>query len=123
MADESQIYTWLVGGSPSAVSALVGLRVYPVQAPQGVATPYVTYSLVAAVPANQLDGVADVDQRRIQIDTYAATYAEARSVMSACRNELEWGIRGYCISENFTDYEADTQLFRCSADFSFWLPR
>jgi hypothetical protein len=124
--DESIVYSYLIGGSPSAVSALVGTRVYYVQAPQDVARPYVVYTLVAGTPQNQFDGTPGIEQYRVQIDAYtdeAQGAGAARALLKACRDELEWGNRAHCISENFIDFEPDTRLFRASADFSLWLNR
>lgn len=124
--DESIVYSYLTGASPSAVSALVGTRVYPVKAPQDVVRPYVVYSLVSANPANQLDGVPSIQQYRVQIDAFVDEgqgAGAARALLKACRDELEWGNRAYCLSENFLDFEPDTRLFRASADFSLWLDR
>lgn len=123
MADESIVYTWLVNGSPSAVSALVGQRVYPTQAPQDVVRPFIVYRLVAAVPQNQLSGTPGIDNRRVQIDCYAESYAAVKEILSAVRDELEWADRCHCKNENPVDFEPDTRLFRASADFSLWLHR
>jgi hypothetical protein len=124
--DERIVYSYLVGASPSAVSALVGSRVYYVKAPQSVTRPYVVYSLVAGVPQNQLEGTPGIQQYRVQVDAYVDETAgadAARALIQACRDELEWGDRAHCISENFIAFEEDTKLFRASGDFSLWLNR
>lgn len=124
--DESIVYGYLVGASPSAVSALVGSRVYYVKAPQDAVRPYVVYTLISGVPANHLEGTPGMENYRVQIDAYtdeASGAGAARALLKACRDELEWGNRAHCVSENFIDFEPDTRLFRASADFSLWLDR
>jgi hypothetical protein len=124
--DERIVYSYLVGASPSAVSAIVGNQVYFVLAPQDVTGKYVVYSLIGANPANQLDGAPSLQQYRVQVDAYVPQTdgaGAARALLTACRDEIEWGNRGYLISENFVDFEPDTKRFRASADFSLWLDR
>jgi hypothetical protein len=124
--DERIVYSYLVGASPSAVSTLVGSRVYYVKAPQGVIRPYIVYSLVVGTPENQLDGPPGMENYRVQVDAYVDETSgadAARDLFMACLNELEWGNRAQCISENFIAFEEDTKLFRASGDFSLWLNR
>lgn len=124
--DETIVYAYLVGASPSAVTLLVGNRVYYVKAPQNVLRPYVVYTLISGVPQNQLDGTPGIENYRVQIDAYVDETAgpdAAKALFKACRDELEWDNRAHCISENFIDFEDDTKLYRASGDFSLWLNR
>lgn len=115
--DESIVYTTL--RDDAGVGAICADRIYPVIALQDTTRPYVVYTLVSAVPQNQLDGDYGCDNRRVQLDSYAETYAQARGLADAVRTSLS--AIGYLTVENFVTYEVDTKLFRVSQDYSFYL--
>ncbi len=115
-ADVSQtIYSTLSGDS--AVSALVGNRIYPVWVNNDPAKPYITYRLISAAPQNTLDDDPLVDQRRVQIDAWADSYADAHAVESAVRDALQ--PLGMFVNINEFD-EPDLRLFRVSMDLSIF---
>jgi hypothetical protein len=116
VADESVVYTALTSGSPS-----LGSPVYAIITPQGAVAPYVIYSLISAVPLDNLEGRPGMDNRRVQIDCYALTLKAAKTLFYACRERLE--SIAHLSSEGFVNYESDTKLFRASGDFSLWLSR
>ena len=74
---ESTVYSTLSGAS--AVSSLVGSRIYPLVRPQGDALPAIVYQRISTVPVNSLDGDSGLDEVRIQIACVAPTYAQAKS--------------------------------------------
>lgn len=78
---EQALYRELV--ATAWVVALVGTRVYPVQAPQQAVAPYVVYELAAGNPHQGLDGSTGLAWARIDYGCYAATYAAAREVAAA----------------------------------------
>lgn len=121
MADESTVYGWLA--ATSAVTALVSTRIYAVVAPQNAARPFLVYSLISAVPQNELDGVPGCANYRVQIDSYATTYAASKAIGNAARDTLESNDRAHLISEGAVGYESETELYRDSRDYSVWLSR
>lgn len=80
---EALVYSHLVT-TGTALSALVGTRVYPLVLPQAGALPAVVYTLVDDVETlNGHNGVA-----RVQFTAWATTYAGAKSVRDALRERL-----------------------------------
>lgn len=65
----------------SRISAAVGnTRVYWGTAPQGKARPYVRMNTVSDPRPQHLTGYETARQTRVQVDVFADTYAEARSL-------------------------------------------
>jgi len=71
----------------SAVSALVGTRIYPELAEQGAATPYVVYSVVSNTPVDTKDS-APVDEAQLEVFSVADTYAAANDLADKVRTAL-----------------------------------
>lgn len=98
-------------------------RVYPGTAPDDVAVPYLIYSRAAAVEQNTLDtngGTGNDCHTRLQLDVYAATYADAQAQALAVKALLKsWSVEN--VSELEQDfYEPDTKLHRVMLDYSTW---
>ena len=71
----------------SAVSALVGTRIYPELAEEGAATPYVVYSVVSNTPVDTKDS-APVDEAQLEVFSVADTYAAANDLADKVRSAL-----------------------------------
>lgn len=71
----------------SAVSALVGTRIYPELAEEGAVTPYVVYSVVSNTPVDTKDS-APVDEAQIEVFSVADTYAAANDLADKVRTAL-----------------------------------
>jgi hypothetical protein len=71
----------------SAVSALVGTRIYPELAEEGAATPYVVYSVVSNTPVDTKDS-APVDEAQLEVFSVADTYAAANDLADKVRAAL-----------------------------------
>lgn len=67
----------------SAVTALVGQRVYWVDRPQGHALPAVTLQTVSEEREQNLKGFEGLQRARVQVDIWARSYAEQRQVTEA----------------------------------------
>lgn len=76
------------------VTALVGTRIYPMEAPQGVLPPWIVYQRVSTNPFVVLRGQSGLDDPRLQFNAWADTYSTARAVATQVRHSLD-------------DYEAD----------------
>lgn len=83
----SAIYTWLSG--QSAVTALVGARIFPLKAPQGVVRPLILYRRTSAGQVLQLDGSADTAMARFGFTIEADSYAAADAVRSALAEAVD----------------------------------
>lgn len=75
----------------AAVSALVSARVFRLL-PQNVTYPAISYQRISTERFNTLDGPNDLTQIRIQVDSWAATYAAVKALATAVRQALN-GVR------------------------------
>lgn len=101
------------------LSSLVDGRIYPQIAPQGVATPFVVYTVI-----DERD--AQADSREVcavkflfQLDAYAASYSEAFAVKEAIKKALYLFPAAYPsgLSTRNMPQERDTKLFRELVEF------
>jgi hypothetical protein len=72
---------------------LISDRCYPMKAPQGVQRPYVTFRRISGLPERHMLGAAELATARIQVSSFAATYAGAKQLADAVRLSLD-GARG-----------------------------
>lgn len=121
MSFESSFYTLLSGNA--ALVALVAERIYPVQAPQGVDTPYLCWQRVASEPQNGLGGfTGQLERVRVQVDAYATEFDPAIAIAAAVRTAVQAAttpIRGITINE-MDFYESETRLFRRMLELSLF---
>tara|TARA_R100001163_G_scaffold34181_1_gene26430 strand:+ start:867 stop:1256 length:390 start_codon:yes stop_codon:yes gene_type:complete len=80
------IYSLLV--NDSAVSAVVGTRIYPELAEEGAAAPYVVYSVVSNTPSDTKDGTP-IDEAQLEIFSVGNTYAAANDLADKVRAALD----------------------------------
>ncbi len=114
------IYSLLTGAS--AVSAIVGTRVYPHgEAPQDVTQPYVTWFLVTGTPENVLQGSPSIDRNTVQVDCWHQTGAGVVALATAVRNALETQthVTGVLLNER----ETETRLYRIALQCDYFLAR
>lgn len=106
----------------ATVTGLVGTRISPVIASQGIATPYITLQVLSTNPENHLRGFASLDRCQLIITAWAETYASAQAIGSACRSAMETA--GHlCESRNADQYDPDPDpgLYHTEHQFSMWL--
>lgn len=109
---ENTIYT--------ALSGLASGRVYPIVMPEKGTVPAIVYQRISSTPENTLDGGATIDQIRIQVDTYAKTYAEAKNLASQVRTALESSSAKATLQTDVDFFEPDVKLYRVTQDFYCW---
>jgi len=80
------IYSLLV--NDSAVSAVVGTRIYPELAEEGASAPYVVYSVVSNTPSDTKDGTP-IDEAQLEIFSIGSTYAAANDLADKVRAALD----------------------------------
>lgn len=80
------IYSLLV--NDSAVSAVVGTRIYPELAEEGASAPYVVYSVVSNTPSDTKDGTP-IDEAQLEIFSVGNTYAAANDLADKVRAALD----------------------------------
>ena len=80
------IYSLLV--NDSAVSAIVGTRIYPELAEEGASAPYVVYSVVSNTPSDTKDGTP-IDEAQLEVFSVGSTYAAANDLADKVRAALD----------------------------------
>lgn len=110
------------------VAALVGNRVFTEVLPQAPTVPAVVFTEVAGDEDVALDGPTGVGSRRVQIDAWAKTRAEATALAVAVRTALAghsgaaagFEVHGVFLLTERWDFEPETSLYRTSQDYEVW---
>lgn len=107
-----------------------GTRVYWLSRPQTSALPAITLQTIAGGRPRTYDGLQAFRDTRVQMDIWAASYAEARSVAEAAIGALEpikTTSNGVIFDSIFFDSESDalervgtTDIHRTSIDLIVW---
>lgn len=84
---EAVLRTALVGNT--AVTALLGTRIYPVLAPASAAIPFVTWRRSGIDREQTLGGPMGLPRVSVEYSIYGTTYEEARQVADAMRVVLD----------------------------------
>jgi Protein of unknown function (DUF3168) len=96
------------------------LRLFPFgEAPQSYPRPYAVWQIVYGGPDNSLSCIPNTDLFGVQIDVYAPTADEARSVASAIRAAIEATIQALVVRYNGESKEAgagQSRVYRYSFD-------
>lgn len=100
--------------------ALTGQNAWGNVAPDQPPTPYIVYSKVIGLPNNTLDGVAGTERHRFQIDVYATTYLQAKTVREQLKAAMAAAPFANIEIENQDFYESETKLHRIRSDWSIW---
>lgn len=119
----SSLYAAL--SSNEAIAALVGEKVFPVQAPQRTIEPYIVFSRVSGSAEAHLEGPSNDRESRIQIDIYSRRYAVADELRTEIIDMLHGRTGPLAATDvwvallEFSDesWEDQDQLFRISLDF------
>jgi hypothetical protein len=119
---EVKIYSLLSG--TTAITEIVGEKIFPLQAPQPTGFPYIIYSRVSGGQVSGLDGYLNLENPRIQIDMYSTSYAQAKVCADTIHDTMNEAtdFKSILISDNdlFDDDFRDKGSFRVSMDFSCW---
>ena len=110
------------------VSGLVSSRIYPMKLPQGPTMPAITYSRVSGPRVQELSGPSGLAFPRVQVDSWASTYAGVKALADAVRKALD-GYRdtiasiriGGVIMDGEVDiYEPGVEEYRVTQDYIVW---
>jgi len=83
---EGELIDLLLTHAP--IAAIVGTRVYPARRAQGSAFPAIVVTRVSGQPLYADDGEVGLQDARVQIDSVAMTYTEAKNLAQAVRARL-----------------------------------
>lgn len=110
------------------LAALVGDRIFVLQAPQGVETPYVVYSIISNNPVYTIGCVND--KPVIQYSVFSQHYSQARTIQNLIRSEID-NYHGtldgvsvasiQCNGLGINEREKDSQLVHISYDYQIHL--
>ena len=103
-------------------------RVYPVALPQSPQYPLILYTKITGMRDHHLQGPSGHAHPRFQIEAWAKTYTEAKTLADAIREALDGysgtaaGTKiGSCLIESEQDiYESEVEAFRVIMDFFVW---
>ena len=124
MALESDLYTRLSGYA--GLIALTSTRIYPLQAPEDVASPYCVYMTVSRARQYSHDGYGNLDRCRVQVSCYGTTYASAHAVAAQVTAAMEaWPASNTkvqsCLHDGEQDFfEEETETYHVPIDFIVW---
>ena len=113
-------------GQFAVLANLVGVRIYPDQAPQETAKPYVVWQEISGGPVNDLGGSASsssLEMFRVQVTSWALTRNAAITVRAQVRLAMEAATQ---FKSNVMDMrslgkDAETKLNGAQVDFSVQL--
>jgi len=117
-ATASPTVTGLLGTAPTRFWPF---DIAPAPTQAGYGLPYSTHQLVYGSPENSLSCPAGTDLVGIQVDAYAKTVTQARTVTEALRDALE--PHGYVVSLLGEEWEQATGLYRSGFTVEFWQDR
>ena len=120
MSVQADIYATL--GQYAGLSAMVGARIYPDVAPEGVAVPYCVWQEVSTVPINALDGHNGLNNFRIQVVSIGVTALISRNVAAQVRAAMAAATLFKSLEVDFgsADFEVGSKMLGARSDFSLW---
>jgi hypothetical protein len=111
---EQEVLTALSGHTDA------GTRVHALFLPQGSTYPAIVFQRISNTPVDAINGSSGLDHVRVQIDVYSPSFLAAKTVLSQVRPlMLAAGFTGLMVND-FDEYEAETKLYRSSADYMCW---
>lgn len=115
----------------ATVSSLVGSRIFPVMIPEhnmpvNSGDPACLSYFVATQKSTYTVGLNEYNERRVQFDAWAVTYAACKSIVAAVRNVLDGYVGALsdgariitALRENETDFfESDSRVYRVMFEY------
>ncbi|SRR6266704_3688994 len=118
------------GAAFGALTALIGARLYPIDAaPQNAVTPYVVYQQISGPRQHAMGSEPGVASPRFQFSCWGDTSTDARNVgdqVRACYSRFRGVVASVEILDMFVDNEIDlglepqTARFQRIVDFIVW---
>lgn len=117
----------------AGVTAITSTRIYPLQAPQNVTRPYITYQRISTERDGSLDGPNGLVSASVQVDCWATTNDAARALADAVRlafddyrgSAASTIIQGVFLKQDFDNWEqelagGESLLHRVTLEFNVW---
>lgn len=122
MSFEADLKAHLQGAS--AISDIVGDRIFPLIVAQGESRPAVSYQVISIDQVSSLAGRADTLRNiRVQIDLWSASHSTLLQLDAAVRARMDTAastFRAVLAVGGLDDYEPQTKLYRRVLEFSCW---
>jgi hypothetical protein len=107
-------------GASVEVTGIVGERIYPIEAEQADAAPYVVYEVVSSVPVESPSPGQEVNESVVDIACYGRDYKESKRLSVAVRSALIAGFDA-CVIENTHDQrDSDTRRKSVVQTYRIW---
>lgn len=108
------------GDIQTLLSTLVSGRCYPMNAPDKVVCPYITYQVISNVPVVDLGGRNGLENRRVQVDVFDRSYGGVKTLELAVKSAMDTATFKN-VPLLFSElYEQDTKIYRVTMDYSIW---
>ena len=112
----------------AGVAALAADRVFTEVLPQAPIVPAVVFTEVAGDEDVALDGPTGASSRRVQVDSWAKTRAEATTLGLAVKAALAGhagaaaglDVQGVFLLSERWDFDSESVIYRTSQDFEVW---
>ena len=119
----------------AAVNAVVGGRIYPELAKEGVAMPYIVYSVVSNSPSDTKDGTP-IDEAQCEIFSVGSTYQMCNDLSDKVRAALDRKgvtvtdaqagnitVQSIQYTNEITEVSADRKTYIAVQDYTFRIKR
>jgi hypothetical protein len=121
---QAEIFSAL--GNYPALATLVGTRIYPDEAPQAAAKPFVVWQEISDQESNDLSGSAETGgthNYRIQITYWAADQTKSRDGAKQVRLAMSAaaGFKSLHLDTRSLGKDEPTKSYGMQSDFSVWL--
>jgi len=113
--------------------AQVSQRTYAIKAPNGVAMPYIVFSVVSGNFIHSMGGDSGLTETRVQFsvfgDEYGTVKGVAEDLKKAYRNYMGGGgvkmggqhwVQSTLLTNEIDMYEDDTNTYHTALDITFW---
>lgn len=106
----------------AAVAGIAGERVGPLQAIQGQLPPYVVLRMASEDPQNVLKGAPGITRCLVQVDSWAASYADAEALSDLCRDAMQAAQLLYMsLADNAFDDQRDLGTYSHGRIYQVWV--
>ena len=115
----------------ATVAGLVGTKVYPVVAPQGIKKPYITARIISNDPNVNKDSVSTLDAVHFQIVSYGEKYTDVDAIDNAaraCTDNASGEVEGITFDRIYFDthedlFDQDDQAFIRNSKYTAMIRR
>jgi hypothetical protein len=104
------------------LSPFVAGRCYPIiNTSTTIVSPYITYQVISASPLLVTENSADPEKMRVQVDVWATTYGEAKTLAKSVKSAIGASKEFASALEMSMDmYEEVSKEYRVMIEFYIW---